>query len=260
MTKKTLLLRADDLGSSHSANLAITRAVGKGLIKNVSVMAVGPALDEAATLLSKSDHLCFGMHATLNAEWDKVKWKPVTSLTQDSGLIDQQGYFLSDPSCFIESKPSLDLILKEFDAQLVLLISKGFKIRYVDSHMLPEAVIEGLDSAMAQWIKDKGLIDHAFYYGNPVFESVTGLRAFIKTLRKMTSGQHFMVVHPSLDTQEMRQTGNQSVSGTQVAQARQKETTVMSNRLLPLILKRLKIETVSYEQALPGERMDFTKF
>ena len=258
MSKKTLLLRADDLASSHSANLAIAQAVKNGLIKNVSVMAVGPFLNEAAELLSGNENLCFGMHATLNAEWDKVKWRPLTKLTQDSGLVDDQGYFLSDPSLFIQTKPKIEVILKEFDAQLNLLISKGFKIRYVDSHMMPETVIEGLDEAMGHWIKEKGLIDHAYYYyGEPLFEPLMTLGSLTRTLRTLTPGQHFMVVHLSLDTEEMRQIGNKNVPGNLVASARQKETTVMSHKLLPLIFKLLNCKTVSYEQALPGERINF---
>jgi hypothetical protein len=36
-------------------------------------MACGPAIEEAAELLAHRKDVCFGMHTTLNAEWDKVK-------------------------------------------------------------------------------------------------------------------------------------------------------------------------------------------
>jgi len=259
MSKKKLLLRADDLGSSHSANLAIAQAVQNGLIKNVSVMAVGPDLDDAARLLANNDTLCFGMHATLNAEWDKVKWKPLTKITKESGLVDDQGYFLNDPRLFIETKPRLDVILAEFEAQLNLLTQKGFKIRYVDSHMFPEASIEGLSEALSAWIKQKGLIDHVFYYGNPHWQPITGITAIADILQNLSAGQHFMVVHPSLDTDEMRLTGNQNVSGIVVALARDTETQVMSDKGLPQLFKELDVETIRYDQAEPGERIDFKK-
>lgn len=257
---RTLLLRADDLGSSHSANIAITRAIKNGLIKNVSIMAVGPELDEAAKLLSKEEKVCFGMHATLNAEWDNVKWKPLTQLSKESGLVDDNGYFLNDPSLFTQTKPRIDSILYEFDEQLDLLRNKGFNIRYVDSHMLFEAKIDGLDDAMRQWIKGKGLIDHAYYYGNPIFQSVSNLSIIYKIMRSLSIGQHFMVVHPSLDTEEMRLVGNEHVDGKIVAKMRSNETKVMSNKVLPILFKLLGIHTIRYDQAIPGERLDFKKF
>jgi len=259
MTKKTLLLRADDLASSHSANLAIAQVIKNGLVKNVSVMAVGPNLDEAADLLAHSENICFGMHVTLNAEWDKVKWKPLTHLSKDSGLVDDQGYFLSDPSLFVTTKPNLDIILAEFEAQLSLLTQKGFKIRYVDSHMFPEASIEGLTEALGKWIRQKGLINHIFYYDNGHFQPFNNVSDLEIILRNLNEGQHFMVVHPSLDTEEMRQTGNKDVPGNVVAASRQIETTVMSDPNLPKLFKDYDIETIRYDQAIPAERIDFEK-
>jgi hypothetical protein len=257
---KTLILRADDLGSSHSANYAIVQSVKNKLIKNVSIMAVGPEIDEAAILLANNNDICFGMHATINAEWDKVKWKPLSTLTLDSGLVDEQGFFLNDPSLFTQTKPKISDILNELDNQLEYLVHKGFKIRYVDTHMLPEAKVDGLDEALQKWIKEKGLIDHSYYYGNPVMIPMTDLITLIKTLVKFKEDQYFMVVHPSLDSKEMRLTGNAFISGEIVAQMRQKETDVMSHKLLPLIFKILRIKTIRYDQAIPKERIDFKKF
>lgn len=48
--KKQLIARADDLGSSNSANQAIERVVGAGIIRNVSVMACGPLVESAAEM------------------------------------------------------------------------------------------------------------------------------------------------------------------------------------------------------------------
>ncbi len=259
MTKKKLLLRADDLASSLSANQAIFKAAQTGLIKNVSVMAVGPALEDAARLLAPMD-LCFGMHVTLNAEWDRVKWKSLTGLTQESGLVDEQGYFLNDPRLFIDTKHRIDVILKEVEAQWTLLTQKGFKIRYVDSHMIPEASVEGLSEALSAWIKEKGLIDHVFYYGHTDLPGINSVSDMETILKNLDEGQYFMVVHPSLDTDEMRMTGNQHVSGIDVAQARAMETQILCDPRLPQLFEKYDIELIRYDQAEPQERIDFTKF
>ncbi|MBD2867190.1 ChbG/HpnK family deacetylase [Paenibacillus arenilitoris] len=72
-----LVTRGDDLGSSRSANAGILEACRSGLLKNVSVMACAPYAEEAAELLRDAPGVCFGIHATFNAEWDFVRWGPV---------------------------------------------------------------------------------------------------------------------------------------------------------------------------------------
>jgi predicted glycoside hydrolase/deacetylase ChbG (UPF0249 family) len=67
------ITRADDLGGSYSANQAIEQVIDAGFIKNVSIMACGPAVEDAARRLAHRKDVCFGMHTTLNAEWDRVK-------------------------------------------------------------------------------------------------------------------------------------------------------------------------------------------
>ena len=94
------ITRADDLGSSYSANQAIEQVVDAGFIKNVSIMACAPAIEDAAQRLAHRKDVCFGMHTTLNAEWDRVKWGPVLPSEQCKGLVDQNGCFLPHPTMF----------------------------------------------------------------------------------------------------------------------------------------------------------------
>ena len=72
MLDKALITRADDFGSSHSANQAIYEVSKKGIVKNVSVMACAPYLEEAAEMLASSKDVTFGMHSVINAEWDRM--------------------------------------------------------------------------------------------------------------------------------------------------------------------------------------------
>ena len=66
MLDKALITRADDFGSSHSANQAIYEVSKKGIVKNVSVMACAPYLEEAAEMLASSKDVTFGMHSVIN--------------------------------------------------------------------------------------------------------------------------------------------------------------------------------------------------
>lgn len=244
--------RADDLGSSHSANLAIEKVINTGFIKNVSVMACGPAVEVAASLLAHRTDICFGMHTTLNAEWDNVKWCPVLPLDKRSGLVDENGYFLANPALFTRTKPPVEVIMQEVTAQLERLHKLGFPIRYIDSHMFPEMYVEGLDEAMEEFAAKKGLLDHMYYYRLPPWGLGLG---HPEDMTRLPDGQYFSVSHPSLDTEEMRMTGNASVSGAEVAASRARETALLSDKELCCRLRDAGIQGIRYDEACFDQRL-----
>ena len=247
--------RSDDLGSSHSANLAIEKVVNAGFIKNVSVMACGPTVEEAASLLAHRREICFGMHTTLNAEWDQVKWGPVLELDGHSGLIDNNGFFLAHPSMFTQTKPPVEVIMREVSAQLDRLHRLGFPIRYIDSHMFPEMYVEGLDEAMEAFSKQKGLIDHMYYYQLPHW-GVNLCNA--KEIDQLSSGQYFGVSHPSLNTREMCMTGNASVRGEDIATFRARETALLSDAQFLQKLEQAGVQGIRYDEAHFVQRLTAT--
>jgi hypothetical protein len=259
MARISFVARCDDLGSSISANRAIDAVTRAGFIKNVSVMAPGSFVAQAAELLAGRKEICFGMHTTLNAEWDRVKWSPVLPPdTPDTkgGLVDDNGYFLADPAMFERTKPEVETIMKEADAQLEKLHAAGFDIRYVDSHMFPEMFVEGMDDAMADFAKRKGLIDHMYFYNLPpgLGGAQAGLSEIMESLKTLPDGQYFFVTHPSLDTDEMRQTGNASYSGADVAALRANETRVFSDPAVCETLRGMGCEGVRYDEAMSQKR------
>lgn len=257
MIKKQLIARADDLGSSNSANLAVRQVVDGGVVRNVSVMACGPFVEEAAQMLSHRKDICFGMHTTLNAEWDRVKWKPVGNVHREDGIVDEKGFFLPDPAFFLQTKPAVEQVMKEVEAQLERLCRLGFDIRYVDSHMFSEACIEGMDEAMAEFARKKGLVDHMYFYRLlPRTQMLFGdLQKAEKELLAVPQGQYFIVVHPSLYTEEMLLTGNSGVSGEDVARGRARETEIFSAPELKRVLEQAGFTCIRYDEAAGQKRM-----
>ena len=246
------ITRADDLGSSYSANQAIEQVMDAGFIKNVSIMACGPTVEDAARRLAHRKDVCFGMHTTLNAEWDRVKWGPVLPPEKCKGLVDEQGYFLSHPSMFAQTKPPVEQIMTEVDAQLERLHKLGFSVCYIDSHMFPEMHIEGLDEAMEAFANRKGLIDHMYFYRIPHW----GLNLCdAKNADQLPQGQYLGISHPSLDTEEMRLTGNASISGTLVAETRARETALLSDKAY---LDSLGVQSIRYSDASFERRLTVT--
>lgn len=257
MKQITMITRADDAGSSLSANAAIERVLRAGFIKNVSVMAPGRFLDNASERLRQNKRVCFGMHATLNAEWDHVKWGPLSNPAPNAGLTDESGWFFGDPDVFLRTKPDVSTILREYDAQLDALTRARFDIRYVDSHMFPERCVPGLDEAVRDWAVKKGLLDHMYFYRLPPdWERVAkDPGVLLKVLRELPQGQYFYLAHPALYSEEMLQTGNAAVSGEQIARERAGEAKLLSNPLLRLGMRLLSIVSIRYDRAVPNERL-----
>jgi len=241
----TMITRADDAGSSLSANKAIIKCIKSGIIKNVSIMAVGPYVREFYRDLKKikHDHIDFGLHAVLNAEWDSLKWKP---FIPNKTLTDEKGYFLADPKEFQNTKPNIYEIGKEIEAQYQYLISLGFKIKYLDSHMLPELYVDGLFGVYSDICKKYNLIDHKYFYNLPSKEQ---LKNKLKGLKDGV--QYFIVAHPSLDTKEMRSFGNKFTLGVDLARNRAKETKIFTSMLTKLLLKIRHIKPIKYSEAIP---------
>ena len=255
----SLVTRADDLGSSHAANIAIAGgAVTGDYIKNVSCMAVGPLIEEGSELLKDCRHICFGMHATLNAEWDLIKWGPVSPLESVASLVTPEGAFFSEPAMFSAHPPELGQILLEFDRQLDLLTSLGLDIRYVDSHMFPEFFVEGLSQALSDWARQKGLIDHISYYRFPgkmepgsgaTFEA--SLAAMFTWFDLLKDGCYFSVMHPAKHSRELLLCKNQRVPAGLVATQRNLEYQLLLSRRLEQYCDEHGTRRVRYDAAEP---------
>lgn len=90
-TNPRLIIRADDMGSFRSANIACMEGYKNGVETCIEVMVVTSWFPEAARLLRENPGIDVGLHLTLTSEWDNVKWRP---LTHCPSLTDSDGYFL----------------------------------------------------------------------------------------------------------------------------------------------------------------------
>ena len=249
MPKIRLITRADDAGSSRAANGAVLQAAGVGFMKNVSLMAVGAYINEAAETL-KNKNVCFGMHATLNAEWDRIKWGPLTNMNRESGLVDENGFFLPYPALFHETRPAVETIIAEYDAQLEKLFAVGFDIAYVDSHMGEERLVEGLLEAKREWAYKKGLIFHGDVKLNEsAFKDEWNSEEIFNHAVSLREGQYLYVTHPALYCEEMLLTGTKKTSGEDIARTRDRQAKIISDRNLFTKFNEAGVETIRYDEA-----------
>lgn len=252
MNPIAILTRADDCGSSHSANLGIQQALEGGILKNISLMAPCDCIEEAAEMFAGRPDLCFGLHATLNAEWDKVKWGPLLTAAKVPSLTDENGMFLPSPKAFLLNPPDLDEIMEEFRAQLNRARTLGFRISYIDSHMAPEFDVPGLEERMREWCLKEELLYWGDYCSSMkrTMETDDLIEDMVSRLQAADEGQYLYVGHPAVDSPEMRELGNREFSGDRIAAGRVMEQKMFTDpRILQTICKR-GIVPIRYDEAV----------
>ena len=132
-----LIVRADDMGSSRAANLAIRQAFTKGILTCAAVIAPAPWAEDAAALAKARPSWCIGVHLAVLAEWRGYRWRPVLPWNQVRSLTDQDGFLHQTPKAFYSGQPDWNEVEKELNAQVDLVTETwGVKIGYIDTHYL----------------------------------------------------------------------------------------------------------------------------
>ena len=250
MESISLLTRADDLGSSHAANEAILRVAEAGFVKNISVMAVCPHLEEAAEMLSGKTDVAFGLHACVNSEWDRVLWPPLSHPSRVPNLIDHRGAMHQTVELLAEAKPVVEEIICEYRSQLERLRKVGFHVTYLDSHMMPERMIPGLREAMTRMAQEERLIDHTPYNRFfPELHRISTEQGLFRSLLREGSGRYLFVMHPACMSEEMRMTGNFRNSGDAVAAQRAADLRFMTDPDTLKACSEFGVRLLRYDEA-----------
>ncbi|WP_062495893.1 ChbG/HpnK family deacetylase [Paenibacillus sp. 32O-W] len=249
-----LITRADDAGSSATANRAILEACDHGIIRNVSLMATCGAIEDAAELFRGRDDICFGVHLTLNAEWDRVRWGPVMPNDRVPTLIDAEGCFHRTPEAMKAAGALLDEAFLEMQAQLNRLRELGFPIRYADEHMFFGRVFEGYEERFDRWCTEAGLINFRRCLRRlPIrAEDNCEVTALLDALDRAETGIYTLVTHPAFDTPEMRESGHAGKSGEEIAFERERDTKLVTNAKVMEFCKERQIRFLRYDEVDDG--------
>lgn len=125
---RLLIVNCDDLGCSHAANVGVYEAIRRGRATSATLMVPGPWARDAAAGYRGED---VGVHLTLNAEWDRYRWGPIT---QAPSLLDGDGGFPRTVADLWEHA-DLDEVRRECRAQIERAIFWGFDVSHLDSHL-----------------------------------------------------------------------------------------------------------------------------
>ncbi|MGB2808206.1 MAG: ChbG/HpnK family deacetylase [Sedimentisphaerales bacterium] len=250
-----LIVRGDDIGSCHSANVACIKCYQEGIVRTVELMVPCPWFKEAVKILNENPGLDVGVHLTLTSEWENYKWGP---LTKAPSLVDADGYFypmtrqrgnFPANTGFLEGNPKLQEVEKELRAQIELAIKHVDNISHLSCHMgtataTPElkALVKKLSGEYKLPLGTPGVkYMGSFAGGASVDEKVD---AMVNILENLDAGTWIYVEHPGLDTPEMKNIGH--IGYWNVGTDREAVTRVFTSEKVKAVIKKRGIELISY--------------
>lgn len=225
---RLLIINTDDFGMSHSINEAVIETIRHGAASSCTLMVPCPWALHAIHLLRENPDIAFGVHLTAVSEAISYRWGPVTSKEKVPSLVDEAGYFYSEPRIpeFLAQVNLAELEL-EFRAQIEAVLAAGLKPTHLDSHCgihtRDETVfdmtfglareyglaIRGGNQLLNAKIKRRRLpvLDHDLLDS---YHIETGDKPdyYFRGLRQLPPGLTEWAIHPSLTTGELKAIGN----------------------------------------------------
>lgn len=236
---KVLMVHADDVGMSHSVNLATMEALKHGMVTSASIMIPCPWMPEIAAYAREHPEVDFGLHLTLTSEWKYFRWRPVAPPEKVKGLLDPEGYmWRSEADTAKHATPQE--IETEIRAQIERALAFGIKPTHLDTHMgtlytrqdyfdvytklgkeygipvmamraTPEAIAYGkasgspIGEASLRKIEADGfvLLDY-LVTGVPGKTAAERKKAYHDLLRNLKPGVTMLIVHLGLDNDELK--------------------------------------------------------
>lgn len=251
-----LITRGDDLGCARSLNRAVKECYQKGILKNVSVLAASPYVEEAAKMLAGTKGICFGLHCDLTSEWDNVKWRPVAPREQVPSLVDANGY-LHQTNDAVKANAKAAEALLELQAQLDKARRLGFDIKYADLHMNTVQIVPGLPDQFGAWCRRNRLIDTRGIGGrlnlprsSPITRKHPGdyVLDVMNALKNAADGEYLMVGHLAYDDAEIRNLGHPGYSGEAVAHNLNWERLAYVDPRIVKFVKEQRVQPIRYDE------------
>jgi len=254
-----LIVRGDDIGSTHAANLGCIRSYTDGIMTTVEVMVPCPWFPEAAKMLNDNPGLDVGIHVTITSEWENYKWGPVSHAPS---LTDENGYFFpmiwandEFPAEYAlrEQEWKIEEIEQEMRAQIEMAIKHIPHVSHLSCHMGCSGWDDRVGEVYNKLAKEYNLDIDLQAAGIERFpmkgkgETLEErVELFVEALYKLEKGKTYLFVeHPALGTPEMEAIGHSGYYG--VGADRYLVTKVFTSEKVQDVINELNIKLISYK-------------
>ncbi len=253
-----LIVRGDDIGSFHAANLGCIKSYTDGVERTVEVMVPCPWFPEAVEMLNANPGLDVGVHLLVNSEWTEMKWRPITG---ESSITDKNGYFypmvwpgkdFPPDMTFRESGYRIEDVERELRAQIELAMKNINNVTHVSTHMGFTSADPVIDDLVKRLAKEYHVDISPEDYGvkqmpmvKPKSDSYEDrATAFAESIMKLTPGTYLTVEHPALDNAEMETIGHKGNNN--VGKQRQGVTYVFTSEVVKEAIRNKGVKLISY--------------
>ena len=251
-----LLVRADDIGSFHSANLACIDSYTKGIMRSVEIMPCCPWVPEAVQMLNENPGLDVGIHLMITSEWTNCKWSP---LTNAPSITDENGYFYpfiwpneGFPGASIQEHDwKLEEIEKEFRAQIEMIKKQVPHVSHLSGHMGCSGWNDEITEMTERLAKEYDLYiptEGVKRLPASIEREMNGEQraaAFAEAVEKLEPGTYMYVEHPAYDTPEMESIGH--IGYEDVAADRQAVVEMFTSPVVKAAIKKKNVKLISYK-------------
>lgn len=225
---KLLIIHADDLGVSHSENMASIKGLEETPVNSASIMVPCPWFPEIAKYAFENQKTDFGLHLTLNSEWIYYKWGPVSSRDSVPSLVNDKGYLYPQIQDVVQNGKPEEVAL-ELRNQIRKAYRFGIDVTHLDPHMgtaissvefLEVYIKLGkefklpvlLDQKMAL-LKEKNIeklldknvvVANTIHTANPPDYDTGMAQYYTKVLNNLEAGLNTLLIHLAYDDAEMK--------------------------------------------------------
>jgi predicted glycoside hydrolase/deacetylase ChbG (UPF0249 family) len=238
-TDRLVIIHADDVGMCQATLPALADLLDFGLVSSAATMVPCAWFPALAKFCREHPQADVGVHLTLNCEWTAYRWGAISTCDPASGLLDSDGYLYQSPSA-TDEHATPEAVQAEIQAQVQRALAAGMDVTHIDTHMgtvvhpkfapgyvqlalqhrLPAMIPRadaaqlerhGMDPSSAattvaflRQLEEQGLPMVDTVIGMPLEQSEGNLDIAKKLLGDLPAGLTHFILHPAVDTPELR--------------------------------------------------------